>query len=439
MKSEAVFGYPSVLKMDLIQWLQQLSTESKSLTIQLKDIKSKNGSNVKTPNGIMRKLARLSSANEFSYINWNKYGVKISGGKFEPASDWFIDTIVFNIKKRSKEEMAIFYQEYNKHREIFGNAQPKYYESKDRMDVQVQEGDPRAVWNSMISLLKPTEGISIHHVDITQDWKGSYDEDEMRENLKEQFPCDQVPENDRNNVTVELDQKNQLGRRAKVYLKMPQQLTGTIQGTSGFSTNILSWIIQENTRLAEARDSSQHTGLTRFEVSFYPKEAPNNFPGSFDEAVLEAKQYASYFNREGLVYHTPHAKMWEVYLERVRHSLILVDQDENSAFLIYGKNSRTGDLTGVKFPDWAKNEKQILQFNTFNGNLPIDIMYVQGVPRQEEQGEIHPDVRLTIQVMRKYKKSRFSAFGANLPTIFSNKTYKGPITRHRHFLKMQVL
>ena len=177
-------------------------------------------------------------------------------------------------------------------------------------------------------------------LDCTIDYQGSFDKDEVIENMMKYCGFLMQGQNhSKETPGTILDNDEYVGRncltymtkvkamtvRCKLYNKMVQSLeTRAVRSVIG--QHWKDWIEQEGSCLAENRDQAQERGLTRIEVTFYcryNKENPS-IPSDHLIALTLGSIKSNVPNH--LVYSTPYRDTMLAYYESMVHTLIVVER-----------------------------------------------------------------------------------------------------------------
>ena len=240
-------------------------------------------------------------------------------------------------------------------------------------------------------------GMFLKDFDVTMDFAGSFNKDEVIEYLvKEHDFRMQGDENTLSPRTI-LDNDRFVGRncltymeeirgfvtRQKIYNKLVQSLESqSVRSVVGCHWR--DWVVQQGTRLAEARNKSSNRGLTRAEVTIYIDKTGQIPTEKFiEEALLKIIEFIP----KELVYSTPFSKTWEVYCNSFIHSLVCVDRKQNIGLLVYSYNEITGKLSGQLINDFESKWKWVLENLTLNGNLPVDVIDINTWSTTMEQSK----------------------------------------------------
>ena len=233
-------------------------------------------------------------------------------------------------------------------------------------------------------------GFFLKDVDVTLDFAGSFEKQEIVSYLVKHMGFRLQGEDDFTATRTVVDNDCMVGRncmtfmeeidgivvRQKIYNKMVQSLECK-SVRSSLGAHWKDWVCQQGTRLAKARDLSTDRGLTRAEATFYLSEG--NIPDDdFIESVLN--RIIEYIPKD-LVYSTPFSAMWTAYCSTLQHSLVCVDRKENLGLVVNTYNELTKNISGHLHENWSEKEGWCLQKLTFNGNLPLDVIDVNVIIR----------------------------------------------------------
>ena len=233
-------------------------------------------------------------------------------------------------------------------------------------------------------------GFFLKDVDVTLDFAGSFDKEEIVNHLvkhkgfrlqgEEDFTASRtIVDNDcmvgRNCLTF-MEEIDGLVVRQKIYNKMIQSLEcQSVRSSVG--AHWKDWVCQTDSRLAAARDKACKRGLTRAEATFYVSgvDIPDD---ELIEGVLNC--IVKYVPIE-LVYSTPYAATWGAYCDSMQHSLVCIDRKENLGLIINTYNELTTNISGHLHEKWSEKEKWCLEKLTLNGNLPLDVIEISVLNR----------------------------------------------------------
>ena len=266
------------------------------------------------------------------------------------------------------------------------------------------------------------EGLFLKYIDVTMDYAGSFDKEEVAIYLVENRGFRQAASHDEADRTI-VNNDHHVGRncltymettkgvttRCKIYNKMVQMLE--CKGVrESIGQHWKDWVSQEDTRLAKARDAAGSRGLTRAEVTFFcqTRIPDDNF---MEETLLSITNYVD----QNLVYTTPYNLTWKVYCECLRHSLIIFHRQADLALLVLSYNDVTKDVSGHLISKWSEKEMWSLVNLTLNGNLPIDVVEVHDSTFTYSRSRGRNKI-LEVKEMRylKYKVDGSSKFSSRL-------------------------
>ena len=257
-----------------------------------------------------------------------------------------------------------------------------------------------------------TIGMVVKDIDVTMDYAGSFDKEEVIEHLVANENFRMQGEKDNATRTI-VDNDSNVGRncltymetvggictRKKIYNKMVQMLEcKSVRSSVGCHWK--DWVCQQGTRLADARDKTSDRGLTRAEVTFYVE---GNIPS--DDFIEEALHNIVAHIPASFVYSTPFANVWISYCNSFHHSLVCIDRTEDIGLVVYSYNEITGNISGETYEKWSEREKWCLDMLTLNGNLPHDIIdiNVTSYVLSSKDGKKKKDCALEIVGSRFYK------------------------------------
>ena len=225
-------------------------------------------------------------------------------------------------------------------------------------------------------------GFYLKDLDVTMDYAGSFDKEELihhlvkNEGFREQGEDDTAPrtivDNDLmvgKNCLTFMETIDGVTTRQKVYNKLVQMLEcKSVRSSMGCHWK--DWVTQKGTRLAAARDKSTTRGLTRAEATFYISagEIPS------DAFIIETIQHIVEYIPKELVYSTPFTATWRAYCSTFQHSLVCIDRSKDVGLVIYSFNELTRNISGHVIESWLEREKWCLDKLTLNGNIPLDVI-----------------------------------------------------------------
>ena len=396
--------------MVLIWQNSLVKSQSKSVTIEL--------------------LAKTNTLNKSGTINYNKNGVKDALG-LESVTEKFIDNFILQVvvpAYNTKENKFVYVGSLNKSiRELLdlsdlpkcnvkaigfskANSLPPTYMIEaipfKQREVEVSNyflqeykiATPNHKYEDVMQFIRSKSyeplGLFLKDFDVTMDFAGSFEKDEVVEYLVKE--CDFRVQGDEDlsiSPRTILDNDKFVGRncltyveeiqgfitRQKIYNKMVQMLESQ-SVRSSVGCHWKDWVTQIDTRLATARDIATTRGLTRAEVTFYVDDK-TSLPSDNDiELILLG--IVDYIP-DKLVYSTPFKETWLTYCSCFNHSLIVVDRAQNIGLLVYSFNQVTHKLSGQYINDFESKELWVTERLTFNGNLPIDVIEMHVVEKDE--------------------------------------------------------
>ena len=231
-------------------------------------------------------------------------------------------------------------------------------------------------------------GMFLKDFDVTMDFAGSFNKEEIirylvkNKGFREQGTVEEAPRTILNNdhlvgknCLTYMECIDGVVTRQKIYNKMVQMLESqSVRSTVG--CHLRDWVTQHDTRLATARDAATDRGLTRAEVTFYVEDGyipPESF---VEETLYRIVEYLP----TSLIYATPYSKLWAVYCDCFNHSLVCVDQNTDTAVIVYSYNNITGKISGQLIETWSEKWEWAISKLTLNGNLPVDVIDIQSLP-----------------------------------------------------------
>ena len=218
-------------------------------------------------------------------------------------------------------------------------------------------------------------------IDWTQDFKGSFNKDEIIEHLINN--CGFRMQNERDNeneysnhVILKNDRivgKNCLtffynNKRYKLYLKFVHSLE-VKSNAKQIGNNIREWVNNPEPRLKETIKQSLNYGFTRAEITFYSHDLPEK------DEIDESINYLYNLVPENLTYCTPINKSWEAYTEAINSNYLLLDVDNKNVVLCYSVNTLTKRTSGIIIENYKDTDIYYL-ISKCLFNLPLTILYV---------------------------------------------------------------
>lgn len=396
---------------------------------------------------LLEALGKSNALNQTGLLDYNKFGVK-DGVGLESVTEMFIDNFVLHLavpQSCVKDKKFLHVGSVNKTiRELLDGfdlkncpvkgigfhkcvqsppehmlALSKFNSVSDEYYIQEYKiATPNQPYKMVLEFLNSkcfeSCGLVVKDIDVTTDFSGSFDKDEIVEYLIKN--CDFRYQGDEDVLSPRtiLDNDKFVGRncltyleeiggfltRQKVYNKFAQMIEcQSVRASVG--NHLKDWATQQETRLASARDASSKRGLTRAEVTFYVEN--NVLPTStFMEQTLAG---VTAYIPEDLVYSTPFSSMWLAYCDILRHSLLAIDRKQDVGLLIYSLNEVTGKISGQLIESISSKEKWVIERLTFNAVLPVDILEINtlsSVSNNAAEEPEDPDIDI---VFNRYFKS----------------------------------
>ena len=373
---------------------------------------------------LVEALSRSNALNLTGHLDFNKYG-KRDGVGFANVTEKFVDNFILSVllpEYNTKNGANVFVGSQNRTiRELLNvnglkncqvkaialcktenpslellNAMPN--KNKDvhcsmyfvqQFKIACPNVDYFAVLEFLRSRKYETRGFILKDFDVTLDYSGSFDKDEVIEHLvgtknfkvqgEDDFASRVIIDNNRTvgrNCLTFMETVNGITTRQKIYNKMVQMLEcKSVRSSVGCHWK--DWVCQKDTRLAVARDKSTNRGLTRAEVTFYVKDGEIPIEDEIDSVLYKIVEYIP---RE-LVFSTPYSAVWKSYCENFKHSLVCIDRLQDIGLVVYSYNELTENISGFVHENWSEKEKWCLEKLTLNGNLPLDVIDIAVMTR----------------------------------------------------------
>lgn len=241
--------------------------------------------------------------------------------------------------------------------------------------VSTADLDLNEVVRFLKSAVLSNAGIFLNDMDITMDFAGSFDRDEVCRYLiteegfrlqgdVEQHESEWWTRKDikyvRSGIATILENAHFVGnncltymtrtrcglkKRCKIYDKMVQMLESkSVRGTVG--AHWRGWAIQKGTRLAKARDEATKEGLTRMEITFYMDGKKRKMMSRLK--ICEELEMMREFFPSKLVYATPYFAKWKAFCECFNSSLVVYNTSTDVATFVYAHNEVTGKTACVQ-------------------------------------------------------------------------------------------
>lgn len=376
------------------------------------------------PTAVLEKIVQQNALNKTGKIDYNKYG-KQDGVGFTPVTDMFVDNFVLRVvvpdylTKRTKNKHIEYMHigSTNKRiRELLDAHGLKGYKvkgiglktAKNVTELELSsildrnitnETDDTLYYNQLykvgcadiefkdvLGFLRSANyedrGLFLCDVDCTIDYAGSFNRDQVIESMvsKFDFRCQGTHQDGEktildnsifvgNNCLTYIEDVNGITTRCKIYNKMVQMLECKAVRES-IGCHWRDWVIQDDTRLATARDKASDRGLTRAEVTFYCPDGKVPSDQFLENTLLDITSYVD----AQLVYSTPYHATWKAYCETFVHSLVVQDEIRDTAVLVYSYNELTRNISGQLIENWKEKADWCCAMLTLNGNLPLDII-----------------------------------------------------------------
>lgn len=388
-------------------------------------------------------IARANSKNDTAFINFNKYGTKDNIG-LTPASDYFIDSaIIRHIPEAAFTEddlsaastrLCVLIKGVCSSND-FTLTRLTYAPSQKKYDWHLSL--PTLGMDDILLLLSSdrfNEQFSVHSIDVTRDFAGSFD---LMETLSyfethHDLHCDYNP--DAPFYEADMIKKTgtncfifkDKGIRYKAYLKFPQMLQNRKVRTD-LGHRWYDWTQcaknRSNSKLAQTRNATKDRGMTRIEVTV---------PHLMVKGVLTnlIDSFARMFSPT-IIYSTPHHLMWRSFCDNLRHTLIVCDENfgDGLAIVVYGFNSLTKDIIGFTVKEWSKWCLHIMDRYTLAAHLPIDMITVSPIRRRIQNGIKCVDLELTGITYEKSIPINNKDFTCITDHKFTRITHKPPISQ----------
>ncbi|MBS0032581.1 MAG: hypothetical protein KFE23_00475 [Candidatus Baumannia cicadellinicola] len=230
-------------------------------------------------------------------------------------------------------------------------------------------------------------------LDITQDFAGIFNKEEMTEYLTTNYNfCRQ--KDVKNNCKIIVDNDKTVGKdcltwinsnsRVKIYNKFVCQMTSPgINKILG--NNVVNFVNCPDKRLKETFSSelAKNNGITRLEATIY-NYVDENFQNDrefdpLDDCISLLKQSRKYL-KNAPFYSVSLAKMWRKITDSLKNSCCLVFNDLLQ--FVYWGNINTKKLTGiqVKLPENTENRRKMVAYaiSAFSFNLlPVNLVCVK--------------------------------------------------------------
>jgi hypothetical protein len=238
------------------------------------------------------------------------------------------------------------------------------------------------------------EGIFIHDIDFTRDYKGIFNKRELIQHLilelgfrMQNERKEEEGEDEEEPTTTILDNDDYVGRncltfitstangriRYKFYNKFVQCVESPSVRTA-VGNHFYHWTNNPEMELKKAINNCLDTGILRLEITFYRLGTSQTLPQDFIEKHME---YLSECIPPNLLYYNPISTQWNLLLEHVSYNLCLVDIEKKLAFVCLYLNKETGKTNGFYVRDCSNNMlSNILKLYTINVPLVVLLLNI---------------------------------------------------------------
>jgi hypothetical protein len=386
---------------------------------------------------VLTALVRSNCLNISSEVNFNKYGVKDNIG-LQAVSDVFIDCFIVQVENpvEQMDYMSNLRTLINSHGMLLSTILT--IENK-KFKITCCDYDLSTVMN-FIDFLKTTN-FKLNCIDITQDFAGSFDKEEVKRHLLDKCGFVQEPFISKSNPTIIkrngepqtcLQYWNGKSLRCKMYLKMPEILQSR-SVRSDVGNRWLEWAVKCR-RQAKSRDASINRGLTRIEVTSYMDgDDYDDHLSTFSSLISGITQNLP----PNLIYSTSHSAMWNAYCDCFKHTLIISNPQFGAtpdlindpkafppgrALIVYSFNQRTKDISGRFINNWNSISRHGIERHTLSARLPVDILEVHNF-RKATSKERGSYVEVHVTRSKYYKSEDMPLYLTKGYTIFNRKCY----------------
>jgi hypothetical protein len=238
------------------------------------------------------------------------------------------------------------------------------------------------------------EGIYIHDIDFTRDYKGLFNKQELIQHMEQELGfvmagtiIGTLSEDFEEREATIMDNNKMVGRncltflrntengtvRYKVYNKFVQSAESpSVRGTVG--NYLANWCNNPEKELAFPIPKSLNTGLLRLEITFYRQDL-NDIPLTRD-FIEESTDYLKSCIPPNLLYYNPIQTQWDVLLDKFHNNICLVDLDKKFGLLSLYINKLTGKTNSFYIKDVSSNKlSNFLKLYTFN--VPIVVVLLK--------------------------------------------------------------
>lgn len=389
------------------------------------------------PEKVMTALARANCLNLSHEVNFNKYGIKDDVG-FIPVSAVYVDCFIV---EHCNQKLDID-DWTNLHTMLSENCMSScdiLRIEKDKYKIASSDCEIDVVFN-FISKLR-TSGYNLNCIDITQDFAGSFDKDEVKAHLLQNCNFVEGPFVSSTSPTIVSNARDAHtclqfwkgpSTRCKMYLKMPEILQSK-STRSDVGNRWEPWILKKN-RLSQSRDASCGRGLTRIEVTLYMDGG--EFHCDISKCLFLISDITDILPKN-LIYSTPHSGMWTAYCDCFKHTLIVAMPQYGAtmehvankklippgkALIVYSFNRLTCDVSGRFVKNYNNDFRHAIERHTLSYLLPVDVIEVFDIRKVKSMNQ---GFQTEIEITRnRYFKS------IDLPlcitkhfTLFNSKSY----------------
>jgi len=339
-------------------------------------------------------------------VNFNQYGLR-DGVGFIPVSHYFIDTVM--IRKRAattedcndeKEFVSVATNLLNIKADAFGLSNRTFYccASSEKNTAIWKYACPNENPQKILSFLEilKSTGFEVYEIDITRDYAGSFDLDEVINHFTD-FHNLQVNYS-QDNLFMNADMKQCSGNtcfickdpisgnRQKIYLKFPQMLQSR-KVRDDLGNRWFDWTRNVEEEFVTSRNASSIRGMSRVEISV---PCSGETIPSMTYLTTQLDHFINLIP-SNLSWCTSHIAMWNTFADAFKHTLIVVDESYKKsnadnitglAIIVYGYNGITKDLVGFTVENWATRGPQVMARFTLSSTLPVDVITVAPISRR---------------------------------------------------------
>ena len=228
------------------------------------------------------------------------------------------------------------------------------------------------------------EGLYVGDIDFTQDFKGLFDKDRLIKymlSIGYRLQGKKIKKDLEEYKATILDNNQHVSRncltfitktdvgttRYKIYNKFVQSMESpSVRGKIGH--HIKDWVNNPETVLQEAISSCLDTGLLRLEITFY--RTPEQQTITDKEINGEMETLRSVLVPEQLYYNSI-SNQWNLLCDMVNSNLVILDTENNIAFILIYQNRLTSKINGFYVEDMQKLDDII---RDFTWNVPITVI-----------------------------------------------------------------